>query len=423
MRTEEMQETAKLFVDAGGQAIVSKVSGFEHHSSEVTGSNYRQKEDAGFEKADRIHTTDLKAQGEGEMHVLFQDKLVRLKGFYANPEGSVEKGKLRLSANHFIKVPRPNPSEIELSQNIPILIEKFCSPDFPSKLQEEIQISMKNLEELFKQNDEIALAVNTLEALQVAKRPLLEAGCACVARIYTPMQKVFTNITNTISNAYEKKTQESNGPTLDEFELEQERRRRRLQEAERGFMDNDDPFANPVRNRMTDFPSKETPKKPFSQAQRKPSTMDTRVRHGAIVDDRDFRSASDSHASSESIIRSLAAFNFDDEDNISPDEIERRLEKEIGKARRERMSDDNMNARVSDFERAARGGGVIKEDPSKFFEDDDEEEEEIEIEDEIPTNTNKDNLVYGFLDNLLGDDEDNDGFDDDEDEGEGGKKK
>src|SRR3546814_20448443 len=103
MRTEEAAETGKLGVESGGKGMRSQVGGFAGESTE-TGVAYRDTMDARIEAVDRVNFTDLKGQGSGKMHVLFEDKVVRAKSFYANPEGEVDKRKLRLRTNHFIQV-------------------------------------------------------------------------------------------------------------------------------------------------------------------------------------------------------------------------------------------------------------------------------------------------------------------------------
>src|SRR3546814_3350509 len=126
MRTEEAAETGKLGVESGGKGMRSQVGGFAGESTE-TGVAYRDTMDARIEAVDRVNFTDLKGQGSGKMHVLFEDKVVRAKSFYANPEGAVDKRKLRLRTNHFIKVAKQDAEAMENANRMPERSEEHTS--------------------------------------------------------------------------------------------------------------------------------------------------------------------------------------------------------------------------------------------------------------------------------------------------------
>src|SRR3546814_3504806 len=96
---------------------------------------------------DRVNFTDLKGQGAGKMHVLFEDKVVRAKSFYANPEAAVDKRKLRLRTNHFIKVAKPDAEAMENANRMPEIAARLVDPDFGNGLAEEARVALTNLPE------------------------------------------------------------------------------------------------------------------------------------------------------------------------------------------------------------------------------------------------------------------------------------
>ncbi len=104
-------DTAKIIIDLAGKAYRPLSMGMNVESGEIA-PNYMDDKQVRMELMDRINQRDLLAQKEGEMHVVQGDWVVRTKAIYADPTSSVDTGKLRLSANHFIRIPKPDPDVV-----------------------------------------------------------------------------------------------------------------------------------------------------------------------------------------------------------------------------------------------------------------------------------------------------------------------
>jgi intracellular multiplication protein IcmO len=61
----------------------------------------------------RIKFLDMKSQENGQMHVIYEDKVIRVQGFFANPERSLDRMKLPLRLSGLLKLGTPSPEEIE----------------------------------------------------------------------------------------------------------------------------------------------------------------------------------------------------------------------------------------------------------------------------------------------------------------------
>ncbi|WP_317135139.1 hypothetical protein [Piscirickettsia litoralis] len=96
-----MQKTA-------GEAYVSVAKSYNVNQNSTTMS-YQDTMEASLDKRNRVDLLDLKDQREGEAHVFFKSKIIRMKSFYANPP-KVKKIKI----NQFLKVEPP--SQIELKR-------------------------------------------------------------------------------------------------------------------------------------------------------------------------------------------------------------------------------------------------------------------------------------------------------------------
>ena len=106
MKLEDPVETWDFFSKTAGEAYVSHVESFAM-KPENTLNNYRDNASAKLEKRSRVDLLDLKEQREGEGHMFFKSKLVRMKFFYANPKPAKY---IRL--NHFLKVEPPLDSDV-----------------------------------------------------------------------------------------------------------------------------------------------------------------------------------------------------------------------------------------------------------------------------------------------------------------------
>lgn len=167
MRTED-PETAKIAVDAGGKAYRAHVAGYEGKAKEIQSRAYADNMNAQLTEVDRINPLDLKAQGEGEMHLIHKEYVIRLKSFYANPEGSVNTKNLRLRPNHFITVEKPDAEDIAKDQRMPEILAMFLNKDFAQQRKIEAENDLKNE----KLTDELGIMVKTLDDVRNSnKRP------------------------------------------------------------------------------------------------------------------------------------------------------------------------------------------------------------------------------------------------------------
>ena len=127
MRLEDPGATAKLAIERGDKALRVRVGGFERQIGDMVGLNYVQNTSANFEETSRISLRDLAAQKDGEMHVLFQDKIIRARSFFANPEGAIEKSTLRPRPNHFVRVPRPSSDKYRQNAEVDSLLKNLIA--------------------------------------------------------------------------------------------------------------------------------------------------------------------------------------------------------------------------------------------------------------------------------------------------------
>ncbi len=101
MKLEDPQETWEFFSKTTGEAWVTKVDAFQTKPESVF-NHYLDTRSASSEKRPRIDLMDLKAQREGEAHILFRDKIVCARMFYADP-----KPVPNMRLNQFLRVDRP----------------------------------------------------------------------------------------------------------------------------------------------------------------------------------------------------------------------------------------------------------------------------------------------------------------------------
>jgi intracellular multiplication protein IcmO len=187
MRTED-PDTAKLAIDAGGKAFRAQLGAYTGQAGEL-GRNYSDNMEARLEAVDRINPLDLKAQDEGEMHIIHKEWLVRAKGFYAAPESSLNKKKLKLRPNHFITVSKPNREMLESQQKLPEIVERLVSDEFIEKMRIAEQNAIKNLNA----PTEVEVCFKAYE--QMARRKdknpgPIEQACAAFARMMEVSQGI-----------------------------------------------------------------------------------------------------------------------------------------------------------------------------------------------------------------------------------------
>ena len=180
MRTED-PDTAKLAIDAGGKAFRAQLGAYTGQAGELA-KTYTDNMEARLEAVDRINPLDLKAQDEGEMHIIHKEWLVRAKGFYAAPESSLNKRKLKLRPNHFITVSKPNRDMLESQQKLPEIVDRLISEDFIEKMKAAEQNAVKNMSA----PTEIEVVFRTYDQLSRSKSRVpnpVEASCIAFGRL------------------------------------------------------------------------------------------------------------------------------------------------------------------------------------------------------------------------------------------------
>lgn len=107
MKLEDPQETWEFFNKAAGETYVTNVSSFQMNPGSLA-MNYMDSRNTSVDRRQRIELLDLKDQREGEAHIFFKSKIIRVEMFYANPKAIK---KLRLAS--MLKVATPPASDLE----------------------------------------------------------------------------------------------------------------------------------------------------------------------------------------------------------------------------------------------------------------------------------------------------------------------
>lgn len=161
MKLEDPTETWDFFTKTAGEAYVTKVDSFQTKEGGVSNS-YMDTKSSSFEKRARVDLLDLKDQTEGEAHIFFKSKVVRMRMFYANP-----KPVKQLKINQFLKVEPP-------------------PDDYMMKLQKQLTAFQKILESgdlsisKFVENEEITLITRILHETDIVE-PIEKAVSALIA--------------------------------------------------------------------------------------------------------------------------------------------------------------------------------------------------------------------------------------------------
>lgn len=376
MRTEETKETGALAIDSADKGTRVRVGGFERRVGD-TGVSYALSEGTNYEEVNRISFSDLKGQGPGEMHVLFQNNLVRAKAFYADPVSSLRKERLRLRANHFIEIRRPNLTEIEMGNQVPFVAEKLLSQETWDMLSNEAERVTSEIDDAYMNGDDIAIAATIYEKMLTRRRPDVEASCAALGDLITKIREATTGFSNSIA-------------------------RRDIERDRHGFggmppdLDDDDDDMPP--SSFDGFSSGE--RLPKSKAARSPSAtarsgrerVNPHIRHEVQVDNKKPTPVVDKASNNEALLESLAALDFDA--TVLPNVVDERLNKAIGGAPPPASTlppeERDLNQKVETFERAASATGVTPMD------DEDDEGEQGE-------SSGQSLFVAEFLESLISD--------------------
>lgn len=406
MRTEEVNETGKLAVDTGDKAMRMKVGGMERQVGELSGVHFTEGTGASFEEANRISFTDLKAQGEGEMHVMFQEKLVRARGFYANPEGSVTVSKLKLRANHFIEVAKPSMEDMESAQRIPEITARLIDPNLPKALAAEGAARTTGMEEAAAAGDEIAILARTFERMVEARRKHVDASCAAVADVIRALRGATSAFVDEVASMHRQgMPMDVAGPGG--FEFDGPGDMAAMDERGASYRREGDPFAVPPGVPFSDAPPPVPPRRSFGPAPlRKPPKVDAGVTHGASVDDSPIVRMADNLTANETLMRSLAALDFD-ADQKTQEQVESDIEEALhggaGPGPKAPVDAERLSGSVDAFDRAA---SAIKAAAAPAGAPPDMEDEDEGSSGAPQAAEEGGELVSAFLEQLLLDDDD-----------------
>jgi len=195
MRVEELEMTAKLAVDSAGEGMKTQVGGFAGQAGQFN-TGYNDDMSARIEKVSRINPLDLRALGVGEAYVTWHDQYFKVKAFHAFPEGEYKNlPKLELRVNHFISVARPNPSDVQKEETLPLIAEKLADPRFAQVIEQRarderaaIERNAAEKKDPARMRSEVACAATAF--LRANKKQgqfgdYLTAACAALAAITT----------------------------------------------------------------------------------------------------------------------------------------------------------------------------------------------------------------------------------------------
>ncbi len=181
MRIED-KETAELAIELAGKAYKPMVLAKTADPGEG-GLTYQDNPEARMEALDRISFRDMKGQKEGEMHIIHGDWVVRAKGLYANPVATLDKRKLKLRANHFIKVPKPKQEDLQDEVEAHEILEWMIDEEFAAEQDADIAQVREALASPTPAADQISQIAIAFAATR-ANRPAAsstEAMCAALA--------------------------------------------------------------------------------------------------------------------------------------------------------------------------------------------------------------------------------------------------
>lgn len=306
MRTED-PDTAKLAVEAGGKTNRAVLKQFKGQNKEIGGRSYSDNMEAAIEEVDRINPLDLKAQSEGGMHIIHKDWLVRAKSFYANPESTVNKHNLKLRANHFITVARPDADEIQSQQKLPEIVQKMADPEFAIIMKADAEKALLNLSE---QNEitEIAQTLDMVSKSPRRKSTLLEASCIAFAKILATSREVnaeYSKKVNSQTGASPNRIPESIGHINEMPDRQRLAKSDGLGIRDRRMHQRPDELVASEQDRES-RPLITSSARPFGASRLRD------VKHGAKVSGGAIHEMSDRLLSNDSVIKTLQALNFDE---------------------------------------------------------------------------------------------------------------
>lgn len=128
-KIEDPDGTMDFVLKRSGKANATKTSGFDGNTGLIA-TNYADNMNATIENVDRVNVQDIYEQIEGQFHIVWRSRIIRMASFYVNPK-PVRKVRL----NHFVMVTRPDAYEIEeLEMSSSGLIERLMKTDLSAAI-------------------------------------------------------------------------------------------------------------------------------------------------------------------------------------------------------------------------------------------------------------------------------------------------
>lgn len=398
MRTED-PETAKIAVEGAGKAFRAQMGAYQKHVGEM-GKSYGENNEARIEATDRINALDLKAQSEGEMHIIHKDKVVRAKAFYAAPQDSLDENALKLRTNHFITVEKPQRSQVEEENAIPLIIERLVNPKFATELANDAKNAGKR-----RGSDEIgqmATVFDTLKGMKAGRRAnASEPACvafASVLRANDELNEQFANAVRSSAKGAGLKNIAAVGPdgaTKSPFMAD-----------DLGNLVMDDDLipgdGDDSSKDADDFMPFDEPKEaPVKRATGKLRSAAAKIRddvpHAVEVDDSGMFEMAERVAANETVMKTLSALNFD-EATASGEEVNHAIEEAVNPGK---SSDDDIDIDPFDEETAKRADAAVRTAVPDFFDG-------MDQDGDTDAGEQSSDIMSQYLGALINDEEDDD---------------
>ncbi|WP_062497428.1 type IV secretory system conjugative DNA transfer family protein [Gluconobacter potus] len=179
MRTED-KDTGQLAIEAGGKGQKVTTGGYQRKPGELSTTVWEENENVSYETSERIDFLDLKGQNAGYLHMIYKDKVIRARSFYADAPGAVDVKKVKMRPNHFIVVTKPSLGEMESAARAPGILAKFVDNDYPETMAREADAMM---EASLAGESPIAVASRMLEVCRTQRKTPVEGACISIADI------------------------------------------------------------------------------------------------------------------------------------------------------------------------------------------------------------------------------------------------
>lgn len=203
MRVAETEETGGLAVKQGGEATFAQAAGYAAKSGEFS-TPYLDNMEARFEKQNRISVRALRALEPGDAYVTFRDTVVKIKTFFAKPEGEYGStlDELELQVNHFLAFAKPTKEDVKKTGVLVEVAERLADSHFAKIVEQRAKDERAAIVKLANEKTDPTRLRNEISAGSVAflraaygggkkatPTDLITAGAASIAAIMQAMQK------------------------------------------------------------------------------------------------------------------------------------------------------------------------------------------------------------------------------------------